>query len=81
MAGRPVGSKNNKANELKNMILASFTDSRVGGIEYLVRQSTENPTAYIGLIGKVLPKEVEMQVSRSIFEQADDEPTGDTTEV
>ncbi len=68
MAGRPVGSKNNKSNELKNMVLASL--DRVGGIEYLVSQATENPSAYIGLISKLLPKDVEMTVRRSILEEA-----------
>lgn len=76
---RPIGAKGNKSNELKNMILASFIDKRVGGIDYLVKQAEENPTAYMGLIGKVIPKEVEMEVRRSIFEQADDESTGDTS--
>lgn len=55
---RPVGSKNTKANELKNAIINSL--DRVGGIEYLVKQAEANPVAYMSLIGKVLPKDVNM---------------------
>ena len=57
---RPVGSKGSDAIKLRNTIIASFTDDRVGGIEYLVKQAHENPVAYMGLIGKVLPKEVNL---------------------
>lgn len=53
---RPVGSKNTKANEIKNMVLHSL--DRVGGIEYLARQAIENPSAYLSLIGKVIPRDV-----------------------
>lgn len=55
---RPIGSKNTKANEIKNMIIHSL--DRLGGIEYLVEQAKSNPVAYMGLIGKVLPKDVNM---------------------
>ena len=60
MAGRPHGSKGSDAIKLRNMIIESFSDDRVGGIEYLVKQAHENPVAYMGLIGKVLPKEVNL---------------------
>lgn len=52
---RPVGSKNTKANEIKNMVLHSL--DRVGGIEYLAKQAIDNPAAYLSLIGKVLPRD------------------------
>lgn len=68
---RPVGSKNSKSNELKNAVLASF--DRVGGIEYLEKQAIANPTAYMALIGKIMPKEVEMQINRSLLEEVVDE--------
>lgn len=55
---RPVGSKNTKANELKNMIIHSL--DRLGGIEYLVEQAKTNPVAYMSLIGKVIPKDVNL---------------------
>lgn len=38
------------------MILGALSD--VGGQDYLVRQAEENPTAFMGLIAKVLPTEL-----------------------
>jgi hypothetical protein len=51
--GRPKGAPNKVTKALKDMILASLDD--VGGQAYLARQAEENPVAYLGLIGKVLP--------------------------
>lgn len=45
------------------MLKASF--SRVGGIEYLVKQAEENPTAYMTMISKLLPKQVEASIEHS----------------
>lgn len=55
--GRKAGSVNKFSGELKDMILTAL--SNVGGVEYLERQSNENPTAFMGLIGKVLPMTVQ----------------------
>lgn len=41
---------------LKDMILTALTNA--GGVEYLTKQSKENPTAFLTLIGKVLPMQV-----------------------
>lgn len=35
------------------MILGALSD--VGGRDYLARQAEENPVAFLGLVGKVLP--------------------------
>lgn len=43
-------------NALKEMILKALDES--GGVDYLKTQAEENPTAFIGLIGKVLPMTV-----------------------
>lgn len=56
-AGRPKGS----TSELAQMVRASL--SRVGGIEYLVEQSKENPTAYMGLLKQLMPKQVDSTMS------------------
>ena len=29
---------------------------RVGGVDYLARQAEANPVAFLGLIGKIIPK-------------------------
>lgn len=72
---RTVGSKNTKANELKNAIIASL--DRLGGIEYLVAQAKENPTAYLALIGKVLPRDMTIEVDRSAWEAIDESENAD----
>lgn len=77
---RPVGSKNTKANELKNTIIASL--DRLGGIEYLVRQASENPSAYLALMGKVLPRDVTVEIERSAWEAIEETESvnGDSTQ-
>lgn len=51
--GRPKGSQNKATKALKEMILGALDDA--GGQEYLKKQAKENPTAFLTLIGKVLP--------------------------
>lgn len=50
---RPKGSLNTKSVILKEMILAAL--DKAGGQDYLCQQAKENPTAFLTLIGKVLP--------------------------
>lgn len=52
-AGRPVGVPNKINTELKTMILTALAEA--GGVDYLKTQAEENPTAFLSLIGKVLP--------------------------
>jgi hypothetical protein len=51
--GRQKGSRNKITVELKAMILGAL--DKAGGEEYLVRQANQNPTAFLTLLGKVLP--------------------------
>ncbi len=51
--GRPKGVPNKATKALKDMILGALDD--VGGQKYLAEQALENPIAFMGLIGKVLP--------------------------
>lgn len=55
-AGRPLGSLNKIPSVLKDMILQALDDA--GGVEYLRQQAVENPTAFLALIGKVLPMQI-----------------------
>lgn len=54
--GRPKGSRNKTTMQLKEMILTAL--DKKGGVEYLVQQAEENPTAFISLLNKVLPMTV-----------------------
>lgn len=58
--GRPKGVPNKANKALKDMILGAL--ERSGGEEYLQRQADENPTAFLSLVGKVLPTELKQQV-------------------
>jgi hypothetical protein len=51
--GRPKGVPNKANAALKDMILGALDNK--GGVKYLERQADENPTAFLSLIGKVLP--------------------------
>lgn len=53
---RTLGAKNKVPQLLKDMIIQALEDT--GGVAYLVRQSEENPQAFLGLVGKVLPMQV-----------------------
>ena len=51
--GRPKGARNKTTTAVKEMILRAL--DKAGGIDYLLAQSKENPTAFMTLVGKVLP--------------------------
>ena len=54
--GRPKGVPNKTTAALKDMILNALDNK--GGVAYLERQADENPTAFLSLVGKVLPMTV-----------------------
>ena len=51
--GRQKGTPNKLTADVKEMILGALHE--VGGMAYLARQADENPTAFLTLVGKVLP--------------------------
>ena len=54
--GRPKGSINKVTADVKAMILQALDGA--GGAVYLQRQADENPSAFLTLVGKVLPTQV-----------------------
>lgn len=62
--GRPKGSVNKTTAALKDMILDALGNK--GGIEYLERQADANPTAFLTLVGKVLPLQVNAEHSGAV---------------
>ena len=56
LGGRAKGTPNKVTATLKDMILQALSDA--GGASYLVKQSHENPAAFMALIGRVLPLQV-----------------------
>lgn len=55
--GRPKGAVNKNTQALKDMILGALDNK--GGVAYLEKQADENPTAFLTLVGKVLPMTVQ----------------------
>ena len=51
--GRQKGTPNKVNGDIKAMILEALHG--IGGVAYLKRQANENPTAFMGLLAKVLP--------------------------
>lgn len=54
--GRPKGASNKLTGDVKAMILGALEAK--GGQKYLEVQASKNPTAFLTLVGKVLPREV-----------------------
>ena len=57
--GRKKGTPNRMTAQLKDMILTALDEAHPsGGVEYLKVQARDNPTAFLTLVGKVLPMQV-----------------------
>ncbi len=54
--GRAKGTPNKTTGQVKDMVLTAL--GNVGGVKYLERQANENPTAFMTLVGKVIPTQV-----------------------
>lgn len=55
--GRPRGVPNKVTSELKDMILKALDEA--GGVAYLKTQATASPSAFLSLVGRVLPLQVQ----------------------
>lgn len=58
----PGGSRKGKPNKVTKALKEMIQDAleEVGGSDYLVRQAEENPTAFLTLVGKTLPKDLNL---------------------
>jgi hypothetical protein len=59
--GRQKGTPNKATGEIKDMIRDAL--DQAGGTSYLLSQAVENPVAFMTLIGKVIPKDVNNTVT------------------
>ena len=55
--GRQKGLPNKITRQLKDMILRAL--DRAGGEQYLAEQAVATPTAFLALVGKILPMQVQ----------------------
>lgn len=56
--GRRKGTPNKVNKELKELILGAL--DQAGGQKYLLQQAKENPAAFMTLLGKIIPKDVNL---------------------
>lgn len=61
--GRRKGSTNKLTKSIKEAIEAAFHG--VGGPEYLMRQAEENPQAFMTLLGKIIPNQIQADLTNS----------------
>lgn len=54
--GRKKGTPNKMTGALKEMVLTALDEA--GGVDYLTAQAESNPSAFLTLVGKVLPLQV-----------------------
>ena len=54
--GRPKGTPNRFNRTIKEMVELALR--KAGGVDYLARQAEENPVAFMGLVGRVMPLQV-----------------------
>lgn len=71
--GRPKGAKNKLTTTVREAILAAFDE--VGGADYLVQQAMDNPVAFMSLLAKILPTQIDLKSKgepiKIIVERAD----------
>src|SRR5262245_1372131 len=60
--GRPPGLQNKVTYRVKSMIEKAL--QRAGGVAYLARMAEEEPGAFLALIAKIVPRDVNLDVNQ-----------------
>jgi hypothetical protein len=60
--GRPKGARNKLTRDIREMIRAAL--NKAGGVSYLVKQAETNPTAFLTLVGKIIPAQINATVDK-----------------
>jgi len=69
-AGRKPGVQNAVNTELKQVILRAF--DKLGGEEYLIELAKEHPVAFVGLLAKIIPRDIVADVNlRTVLKRID----------
>jgi hypothetical protein len=55
--GRPPGTPNKVSADIKEMVCTAL--NMVGGAKYLARKAESHPAAFMGLVAKVLPHQIQ----------------------
>lgn len=62
--GRKAGVQNKVTSEIKDMVRAAL--DAAGGVDYLKRQATQSPAAFMSLIAKIIPADVNAKLSGDV---------------
>ena len=62
--GRKKGVTNKVNAEVKELIRGALDEA--GGQAYLVQQAKDNPTAFLALVGKILPKDINAKIEGTV---------------
>ena len=62
--GKPKGTPNRITADLQHMISKAL--EKAGGVDYLLEQAHKNPTAFMALVGRLIPKDIRVQGQISI---------------
>lgn len=63
--GRKPGSLNKTTASVKEAIESAF--QKAGGDEYLLQQAKENPAAFLTLLGKILPRDMNVALESNLL--------------
>ena len=69
--GRQKGQTNKITRDLKDMVMKALDEK--GGVDYLAGQAETNPTAFLSLLGKCMPKEVNLAARIALSNMTDAE--------
>ena len=59
--GRKKGELNKYTRAIKDMVEEALHGA--GGVDYLVKQAHANPAAFMGLVGKLMPRKIDAEIS------------------
>jgi hypothetical protein len=71
--GRPKGALNHITRDIREMIRGALEEA--GGVAYLTAQARANPSAFLSLVGKIVP--AEMHVRTSVLDSLSDDELAD----
>lgn len=69
MGGRPKGSKNKFNAKIQEAVEQAFDE--VGGVDYLKKLAWTDKAVFVGLIAKMLPKDISVDVGDRLGEILD----------
>jgi hypothetical protein len=70
-SGRKRNVSNKLTRDIREMIHVAL--DKAGGVKYLVAQAEKNPAAFLTLVGKIIPAQIDATIKRELPEMSRDE--------